>query len=64
MPKQVPNLPRSSVGTDRRPFDEIVKERLDLLAGQRGVKVKELPATATSAEIISKVNELIRLLQA
>ncbi|HEV6964834.1 hypothetical protein [Roseateles sp.] len=59
----MPNLPRSSVGSDRRPFDEAIKERLDLLAGQRGVKVKELPPTAGTSEIIDKVNELIRLLQ-
>lgn len=44
-------------------FNEAVKERLEDLSGVRGGKVKGLPAQASSAEIIEKINEIISRLQ-
>lgn len=63
MPKPVPPLPRSSVGTDRRPFDEVVKENLEVITGQRGVKLATLKTGATLDEVAAKLNEVIVLLQ-
>lgn len=63
MPKPVPPLPRSSVGTDRRPFDEAVKENLEVIAGQRGTKLVALKPAATLDDVVAKLNEVIVLLQ-
>lgn len=58
----IPRVPPTDDG-ERRAFDEAVKERLELIAGLRGGKINKLPATATTAEIVAKVNELVALLQ-
>ncbi|MFZ6813529.1 hypothetical protein ACO0K3_03610 [Undibacterium sp. Rencai35W] len=64
MPKRsIPNIPKSSVGSDRYQFDVSLKETIEVIAGQRGERVKELSPTATNAQIIAKINELIALLQ-
>jgi hypothetical protein len=63
MPKPIPALPRSSVGTDRRPFDESVKENLEVIAGLRGSRVTQLKPSATLDEVAAKLNEVIALLQ-
>ncbi|MBX9869022.1 MAG: hypothetical protein K2X63_04435 [Burkholderiaceae bacterium] len=64
MPKRsIPNIPRSSADSDRRAFDVAMKENLELITGQRGTKINSLASTATTADIIKKINELIDLLQ-
>lgn len=64
MPKRaMPNLPRSAIGSDRQNFDEIVKETIDVITGQRVEKISKLAATATTAQIIAKINEVIDRLQ-
>lgn len=64
MPKRaISNIPRSSVGSDRYQFDVAVKENLELITGQRGTTLKELPPNASNGDIIKKINELIALLQ-
>lgn len=44
-------------------FLDAVKENLEIITGQRGGKVEELPATATLDDVISKLNEIIARLQ-
>jgi len=44
-------------------FSEAVKENLEVIMGQRVPAITELPTTATTADIIAKVNELLRRLQ-
>ena len=57
-------MKKPSIPGGNSPFEKAVKERLEQIAGERGTKIKPLdPATATSADIYSKINELIALLQ-
>ena len=54
-----PGLPDS-----RSPeFLNAVKENIEIITGRRGGKVALLPKTATTAQIIEKINELIDRLQ-
>lgn len=54
-------IPRPEAG---RMFNEAVKENLEVIMGFRGEKIKPLPGTASAAEVIAKVNEILRTLQA
>ena len=40
-----------------------MKEILEQLVGARGGRIAALPTTATTAEIISKINEILEKLQ-
>ena len=62
MSKRAMTLPKS-VDAARTRFDEAVRENLQIITGQRGDRLAELPSTATQAEIIDKLNEIIRCLQ-
>lgn len=44
-------------------FEREVKETLEIIMGRRGNRIKPLDTTATQAQIIEKVNELLKLLQ-
>lgn len=48
---------------NRRMFDEAVKENLEVIMGFRGTRIKPLPATASAADVIAKVNEILETLQ-
>ena len=41
-----------------------LKETVEILTGVRGGKLSTLPSTATTAQIISKINEIINKLNA
>jgi hypothetical protein len=59
-----PAIPRVPLpGQTRGRFDEVVKEVLDAITGQTTGKLAKLPETASNAEIIAKINELIDRLQ-
>lgn len=45
-------------------INRTVKENLERLAGLRGNKIDPLPSTASSADVIAKVNEIIARLSA
>ncbi len=61
--REIPRVPPTD-SPERRGFDEAVKERLEVIAGLRGVKIAKLDAaTATVAGCAAKINELIDLLQ-
>lgn len=59
--RAVPQVPRP--GDPRDKFDAAVKENLEVLTGQRGEKIRSLPESASTADIIAKVNEIIDRLQ-
>jgi hypothetical protein len=54
--------PAIGATTDAR-FAQSMKETVEILTGRRGDKVVALKSTATTAEIVAKINELILLLQ-
>jgi hypothetical protein len=61
MSAQIP----STSGIDpliRRVLDPI-KENMETLKGRRGTKIQALPATASTTEIIDKINSIIAKLQ-
>jgi hypothetical protein len=60
--RAIPKAP-ASAGVEVRLFSEAVKERLELISGERGGSIAPLPATASSADVIAKVNEIIERLQ-
>ena len=53
----------SPTDTNRRMFDEAVKENLEVIMGVRGGRMKPLPATASFEDVIAKVNEILEKLQ-
>lgn len=57
----IPQLPRA--GEDRTRFDSALKERAEILTGERGGKIAPLPIGADLPAVVSKINELIALLQ-
>jgi hypothetical protein len=63
MKPSIPNIPPSAVNSDRRQFDSAVKETLEVLTGKRGVRIEALQSTASLADVIAKVNEIIDRLQ-
>lgn len=54
-----PGLP----DTRSQEFLNAVKENIEIVTGRRGGKVAQLSKTATTAQIIEKLNELIARLQ-
>jgi hypothetical protein len=54
-------IPRPKPETD--PAVAAIKENLEILFGQRGVKISDLPSTASLADVIAKVNEIIQRIQ-
>lgn len=63
MKPQIPPIPPSSLAGDRKPFDVAVKESIEIITGIRGEPIKTLPTTASLADVIRKVNEIIARLQ-
>ena len=43
---------------------ELIKQNVEQITGVRGGPIEQLPATATPAEIIRKINEIIVRLNA
>lgn len=56
--RAIPQLP-----ADASPALKAIKENLEVMMGQRGGKIETLPTTATLADVIAKVNQLIEKLQ-
>lgn len=57
----IPPVPKA--GDDRSRFDGAIKERLELIAGERRGKIAPLAADADMPTVVEKINELIGLLQ-
>lgn len=61
--RAIPRVPPTDA-PERRGFDEVVKERLEVISGLRGGKITLLdPETATTAQCAAKINEILGLLQ-
>jgi len=61
--RSIPRVPPVN-DPERRGFDEVVKERLEVIAGQRGVRIVPLDvSTATAAQCAAKLNEILTVLQ-
>ena len=60
--RAIPDVPRDG-SAERKRFDEAVKENLERMSGVRGGKVALLQGTATTAQIIAKINEIAERLQ-
>lgn len=57
----IPQVPRAE--QPRAGFDQSIKETLEVITGRRGGSVQPLPADASLADVVAKVNELIARLQ-
>jgi len=57
----IPQVPRD--GQPRTPFDQAVKESLEIVTGRRAGRIEPLPAGASTDDVIAKVNEIIARLQ-
>jgi hypothetical protein len=60
--RTIPTVTRP-VDAAQAKFNQAVKENLEVLMGQRAGRIAELDASATTAQIISKINEIIQRLQ-
>lgn len=58
----IPSVPKSA-DQARIKFDEVVRENLQVITGQRVAPITELLSTASLDDVILKVNELIQRLQ-
>ena len=61
MKPAIPPVPRPQA--PRNQFDAAVKETLEVITGRRGNRLDPQPGTATNAEIIARLNELLDRLQ-
>lgn len=59
--RPIPLAPAGDAARAR--FDSAVKENLEILMGQRGGRIEPLPASASTADIIAKINEIIERMQ-
>lgn len=59
--RAIPQVPKPD--QSRQGFDSALKEVIEVIVGRRGTPIALLPANASNAEVIAKVNELILLLQ-
>lgn len=59
--RQIGQVPHA--GQPRERFDEAVKEAIETITGERAGKIAPLPATATLADAIAKINELLDRVQ-
>lgn len=58
----IPTTPK--LNDDRSRFDGAIKESLETIMGRKEGKIKQLdPLTATLAETIAKVNEILDTMQ-
>lgn len=61
MKRAIPQTPKP--GERRDGFDQAVKENLEIITGRRGEKIQPLESTASTSDVIAKVNEIIARLQ-
>ena len=54
-----PSIP--SEPTDQ--FSKAVRQNIEIIKGDRGIKLKQLPSNASLSDVIGKINEIITLLQ-
>lgn len=57
----IPPVPKE--GESRARFDQATKESLEIIMGRRDTAIKPLSSTATLAECVAKINEMLVVLQ-
>lgn len=60
--RSIPQIPISA-DPQTKAFLAALKENFEIMAGQRGGRISALESSATNAEIIAKINEIINRLQ-
>lgn len=55
--------PAPNTDTARTRFDSAVKERLEIIGGERNGRIQALKSSATLADTIAKINEIINRIQ-
>jgi hypothetical protein len=58
----VPALPPQP-STPMAEYLRAIQSNLEIVTGRRGGRIGELPANASNAEVIAKINEILRRLQ-
>lgn len=58
----IPQVPKSGDHARMR-FDEAVRENLQIMTGQRVDVLAVLPSSASLADVIAKINEIVNRLQ-
>lgn len=59
-----PSIPPAPTGDAARAhFDRAVKERLEIIGGERAGRISALTSSATLSDVIAKINELINRIQ-
>jgi hypothetical protein len=60
-----PSIPRVPKSDDpaRQKFDDAVKQNIEVFTGARGGQITPLSGSATTAEVIAKINEIIDRMQ-
>jgi len=58
----IPSVPVSD-NAARMKFDSIIKERVEIISGERGGKLAALPIDATLEQTIALINKLLLLIQ-
>ena len=58
-----PAIPKEPTDPIRARFDSALKENIEIIKGLRGNKVAVLDTNASLSDVITKVNNLIDLLQ-
>jgi hypothetical protein len=57
-----PAIPSPLTGSQPR-INQAVKERLEIISGERGGRIARLPANASLADAIAALNRLLEVLQ-
>lgn len=58
-----PGIPSPPYDPSRARFDSALKETLEQITGVRGTRITQLNANASLSDVITKINELITVLQ-
>jgi hypothetical protein len=60
---QKPAIPQLPGPPERSRFDSSLKETLEVLTGARGGKITPLESNAGLSDVITKINEILAVLQ-
>lgn len=64
MPRKSPNIPDTrALDEQTRKIVDPIKAQLEIITGRSVPEIELLPATATTAQIVAKINEIINRLQ-
>lgn len=58
-----PGIPAPLRAADLYPTVEALRQNVEIVTGRRGTKISPLESTATLADVIDKVNEILAAMQ-